>query len=156
MKETKKIVFSSLVIAIYIVFVYLTQFLSFGQYQIRLATGLYSLSYIYPFLCLPLGIANMLSNILFGGDIINGIFGFFAGVLTTFTISLLRKVTSKKCILVIPIAIIPSLIIPIWLTYTLTVPYLILFVSLLIGQTISAYTTGLGVLYIIERIPKLI
>lgn len=156
MKETKKIVFSSLVIAIYIVFVYLTQFLSFGQYQIRLATGLYSLSYFYPFLCLPLGIANMLSNILFGGDIINGIFGFFAGVLTTFTISLLRKVTSKKCILVIPIAIIPSLIIPIWLTYTLTVPYLILFVSLLIGQTISAYTTGLGILYIIERIPKLI
>lgn len=156
MKETKKIVFSSLVIAIYIVFVYLTQFLSFGQYQIRLATGLYSLSYIYPFLCLPLGIANMLSNILFGGDIINGIFGFFAGVLTTFTISLLRKATSKKCILVIPIAIIPSLIIPIWLTYTLTVPYLILFVSLLIGQTISAYTIGLGVLYIIERIPKLI
>lgn len=155
MKKSEKVALSGLVISVYIVFVYLTQFLSFGQYQIRLATGLYSLAYFFPYLCFPLGLANMLSNILFGGDVVNGMFGFIAGILTTYTIVLFKKITTQKSVLVIPIAIIPSLIIPIWLSYTLDVPYYILVGSLLFGQTISAYTIGLGILYTVERIPKI-
>lgn len=155
MKKSEKVALSGLVISVYIVFVYLTQFLSFGQYQIRLATGLYSLAYFFPHLCFPLGLANMLSNILFGGDVVNGMFGFIAGILTTYTIVLFKKITTQKSVLVIPIAIIPSLIIPIWLSYTLDVPYYILVGSLLFGQTISAYTIGLGILYTVERIPKI-
>ena len=68
---------------------YFTQFISFGQYQVRLVTGLYGLVYEFPFLCVPLGIANMLSNILFAGDIVNGLFGFLASLATTEAICLL-------------------------------------------------------------------
>lgn len=148
--QTYKLTFSGLVIALYIVIMYFTQAIAFGQYQVRLATGLYGLSYSFPFLCIPLGLANMLSNCILGGNIINGCFGFWAGVITTKSICLLKKVTKKKSVLVLPIAIIPSLLIPIWLSYTLNVSYYILFFSLLIGQTITAYTSGVIVMKIGE------
>lgn len=152
MKHTKQLAFSGITMALYIVLMYFTQSFSFGQYQVRLATGLYSLAYYCPFLCVPLGLANMLSNILFGGDFINGLFGFFAGTLTCVSICLLKKITTKKIIVVAPIALIPSVVIPIWLSYTLQIPYLYLAISLLIGQTISAYTMGLLVLVVAERV----
>lgn len=151
-KKIGKITLSSLMIALYVIFMYVTQTISFGQYQVRLATGLYGFVYEFPFLCVPFGIANMLSNILIGGDIINGIFGFFAGLLTTLCICIFKKITNKKVILVLPIAIIPSLIISIWLSLTLQINYLVIFFSLLIGQTISAYSTGIFILYISERL----
>lgn len=150
--RTYRLTFSGVVIALYVVIMYFTQAIAFGQYQVRVATGLYSLSYSFPFLCIPLGLANMLSNCIFGGDIINGCFGFFAGVITTKSICLLKKVTKKKSILVLPIAIIPSLLIPIWLSYTLNVSYYILFFSLLVGQTITAYTCGVIVMKIGEQL----
>lgn len=152
MQHTKKLALSSLTIALYIVLMYFTQSFSFGQYQVRLATGLYSLAYYFPYLCVPLGLANMLSNILFSGDFINGILGFIAGTLTCVSICLLKKITTNKIIVVAPIALIPSLIIPIWLSYTIHMPYFYLVVSLLVGQTISAYTMGLFVLTTAKRI----
>lgn len=152
MQRTKKLTLSGLTIALYIVLMYITQSFSFGQYQVRLATGLYSLSYQFPFLCLPLGLANMTSNILFGGDFLNGVFGFVAGTLTCVTICLLKKVTTNKFVLVTPIGLVPSLVISIWLSYTLQVPYNLIFGSLFIGQAISAYTVGIFILYVIERV----
>lgn len=156
LNKTKKITISGLIIGIYIVFMYLTQSIAFGQCQVRFATGLYSFAYAFPFLRVPLGIANMLSNILLGGDSVNGILGFIAGFLTTSTICLLKKVTTKKVIIVLPIAIIPSVIIPIWLSYTLQIPYCLLVLSLLVGQTISAYTAGMTMMYISERLVKIL
>ena len=140
--RTYKLTLSGLVIALYIVIMYFTQAIAFGQYQIRLATGLYGLSYSFPFLCVPLGLANMLSNCILGGDIVNGCLGYFAGFITSKSICILKQVTKKTHILALPIAIVPSLLIPIWLSYTLNVSYYILFFSLLIGQTIAAYTSG--------------
>lgn len=150
--KTMKLTTSGVVIALYIVFVYFTQSISFGQYQIRLATGLYGLAYVFPFLCVPLGIANMLSNILFGGDIVNGCFGLIAGFITSVSICLLKMITNKKAFLVLPIAIVPSLIIPIWLSFSLNAPYHLLVLSLLVGQTITAYTCGIMVMKIAEKL----
>lgn len=155
MKKTQRIAFSGMVIALYIVIMYITQSFAFGQYQVRVATGLYSLAYYFPFLCVPLGLANMLSNILFGGDLINGILGFLAGTLTCIAICMLKKKTERKILLVVPIAIIPSIIIPIWLSIYLHVPYFLLVLSLLVGQTISAYTMGIFILVIAKRINHL-
>ena len=154
MKNSRKLAFSGLTVALYIIIMYCTQSFSFGQYQVRLATGLYSLSYNFPFLCLPLGLANMISNIIFGGDIINGFLGFVAGTLSCICIRLLKKITTKRLIIVLPIAVIPSLIIPIWLSLTLQVPYYLLVLSLFIGQTISAYTMGIFILLFSEKINK--
>lgn len=149
--KTKKIAFSGLIIALYLVVMYFTQSISFGQYQIRLATGLYGFAYTFEFLCFPLGIANMLSNIIFGGDIVNGCFGLIAGIVSTKTICLLKHITDKKVILVLPIAIVPSLIIPIWLSFSFNMPYLVLVFSLLVGQTITAYTFGIMVMKIADK-----
>lgn len=52
--SNQKLVFSALCIALYIVVMICTQTFAFGQYQIRIATALYSLSAIFPFLILPL------------------------------------------------------------------------------------------------------
>lgn len=154
--KTKSVAFSGMAIALYIVLMYFTQSISFGQYQIRLATSLYGLVYSYPFLCVPLGIANMLSNLIFGGDVVNGCFGLLAGIITTKSICLLKKFTTKKIFLVIPIAVIPSLIVPIWLSFSLNIPYHLLVCSLLVGQTITAYTCGIMVMVVAERLDSTI
>nr|WP_252896179.1 QueT transporter family protein [Veillonella rogosae] len=57
-----------MVVALYIVVLYLTQSVSFGAYQIRIATSLYALAYAFPFLVIPMGIGNLISNFLFGGS----------------------------------------------------------------------------------------
>ena len=46
--SNQKLVFSALCIALYIVVMICTQTFAFGQYQIRIATALYSLSAIFP------------------------------------------------------------------------------------------------------------
>ena len=74
--SNQKLVFSALCIALYIVVMICTQSFAFGQYQIRIATALYGLSAIFPFLILPFGLANVVSNTVMGGlglpDIIGG------------------------------------------------------------------------------------
>ena len=67
MTRLQKLTFSAMVMALYIVVLCLTSSFSFGAYQIRIATSLYALAYLFPFLVVPLGLANLLSNMLFGG-----------------------------------------------------------------------------------------
>ena len=144
MSISRRIAYSGVVMALYIVVVFATQSFSFGQYQIRIATALYALAFHFPFLVLPLALANMLSNLLMGGlglfDIVGG---FVIGLITAGSIALLGKVTKRSYILVLPIALAPSFVVPIWLSYILNIPYIYLVISLLIGQIISAYTLGI-------------
>ena len=89
----------------------------------------------------------MLSNLLMGGlglfDIVGG---FIIGLITSGSIVLLKKVTNRAILLVLPIALAPALIVPIWLSVILNVPYFVLVLSLLVGQVISAYTLGLYII----------
>lgn len=144
MSISKKLAYSGIVMALYIVVVFATQSFSFGQYQIRIATALYALVYHFPFLVIPLALANMLSNFLMGGlglfDIVGG---FIIGIITAGSIVLLKRITDRAVFLVLPIALAPALIVPIWLSAILKIPYLALVLSLLVGQVISAYTLGL-------------
>ena len=50
MSRVQKMTFSAMVMAMYIVILYFTQSFSFGAYQIRIATALYALAYLFPFL----------------------------------------------------------------------------------------------------------
>ena len=54
MNKVQKLTFSAMVIALYVVILSFTQSFSFGAYQIRIATSLYALSYLFPFLVIPL------------------------------------------------------------------------------------------------------
>jgi uncharacterized membrane protein len=135
--SVQKLAFSGLVMALYIVVMYFTQSFAFGQYQIRIATSIYALSALFPFLIVPLGLSNMLSNILMGGfGIIDMLGGLTVGLITSTTIFLIKKYRLSDLFIAIPIIIFPGLLVPIWLSIFIKVPYGILAAGILIGQII--------------------
>lgn len=134
---TKKLTISGICIALYVILMYLTQSFAFGQFQIRIATSIYALSAIYPFLIVPLAVGNMMSNILMGGlgvfDILGGL---VVGVVTTTSVFLVKKLKLNDWFVAIPIILGPGLIVPIWLSAILNIPYKLLAINLCIGQII--------------------
>ncbi|MBP3915558.1 MULTISPECIES: QueT transporter family protein [unclassified Clostridium] len=139
MSKTKKLTISAIVIALYVVIMTITQSFSFGAIQIRLATSLYALAYIFPFLVLPLGVSNLLSNMLLGGlSIFDILGGGLVGILTALLVYCVRKYKLNITLTILPIIFIPGLIVPIWLSMILNVPYSALAVSLCLGQVIPA------------------
>jgi uncharacterized membrane protein len=144
LNRTKKLTVSAVVMALYVVLMYLTQSFSFGQYQVRIATALYALAYLFPFLTVPLGLANLLSNLMMGG------FGFFdvfggglAGILTAGCCALLGKYRVNRWLVALPVALIPALLVSTWLSYLLALPYVAMAVSLLVGQIIAGLVGAL-------------
>ena len=90
--KTQKLTISAVCIALYLVVMLCTQSFAFGQYQVRIATALYGLSYIFPFLVVPFGIANVISNLFMGGlGPVDAIGGFIMGVLTSGVIALGKR-----------------------------------------------------------------
>ena len=135
---TQKLVFSALMMALYIAVLFLSQGISFGAYQMRLATALYGLTYLYPFLLLPLSLANALAN-TFGGLGLSDIFGgLCAGLLTTGAIYLIRKANLNSWLVILPIFLIPAFVAPLWLSGLLGAPYWALVLNLLVGQFIPS------------------
>jgi uncharacterized membrane protein len=144
LNRTKKLTCSAVVMALYVVLMYLTQSFSFGQYQVRIATALYALAYLFPFLTVPLGLANLLSNLMMGG------FGFFdvfggglAGILTAGCCALLGKYRANRWLVALPVALIPALLVSTWLSYLLALPYVAMAASLLVGQIIAGLVGAL-------------
>jgi hypothetical protein len=134
--SSKKIALSGMIIAIYAVTMYLTQSFAFGMYQIRIATSLYALSYSFPFLIIPLGLANSLSNLLGGLGLPDIAGGFIVGIVTSAAIYGIRRFRLPK-LLVVPVIILgPGLIVPVWLSPILQIPYPALVLSICIGQVL--------------------
>ena len=154
MNKPRKLAFSGMVMALYIVVMYLTQSFAFGQNQVRIATGIYALSYLFPFLVLPLGLSNLLSNMLMGGlgffDIVGG---GLVGLLTAGSCALLRKVGANAWLTAAPVALIPALGVSCWLSFLLQVPYLAMASSLLVGQVISGIA-GAALVKVLGRVWK--
>ena len=139
MKNTRKLTISAIMIALYVVIMYFTQSFAFGPYQIRIATSIYALGFIYPFLIIPLGIANFISNIVMGGlGVFDMLGGALVGIITTGLCVLIRKKNLNLWFILLPITFGPGLIVPTWLSYLIGVPYNVLAVSLCIGQVIPA------------------
>lgn len=152
MSKNHKLTFSAMIIGGYVVVIYFTQGFSFGAFQIRIATSLYALGYIYPFLALPLGIANIIANLLCGGmGIVDIIGGGVVGGLTTWIVSIMGKKQLNVWFTIIPIIIVPGCIVSLWLSAILQIPYLILVINLCVGQIIPAIV---GVI-LIKHIRKL-
>ena len=135
--SVKKLTISGIVIALYVVVMFYTQSFAFNQYQIRIATSIYALAAIHPFLILPLGVANFLSNTLLGGlGILDMVGGLIVGVATASGCYYLRKIHIS--LVAIPILVIPTLLVPIWLSYIIQVPYGILALSIGVGQILPS------------------
>ena len=137
--KVRNLTLSALVIAMYLVVMYLTQGFAFGQYQMRIATALYALSALFPFLIVPLGLANLLSNVLMGGlgplDMLGGA---FAGLVTSGLVYRIHARRLNDWLLAVPILLCPGLLVPIWLSQLIGVPYSVLAISITVGQVIPA------------------
>jgi uncharacterized membrane protein len=137
LSTTQKLTLSALVMALYVAVMFFTQSFAFGQYQIRIATSIYALAALYPFLIVPLALANLLSNLVMGGlGPLDMIGGFCVGLLTTSLIVLVKKYDLPNMLIVLIITLVPGLGVPIWLSYLLHIPYKILAFSLVVGQFI--------------------
>lgn len=142
--QTQKLTLSGAVMAIYIVVMYFTQSFAFGQYQVRIATAIYGVAYLFPFLVVPLGLSNLLANMVMGGlgffDIVGG---GIVGLLTAGCCALLGKKKITSWAVVAPITLIPALVVSIWLSKLIGVPYVALAGSLLVGQFIAGIVGAL-------------
>ena len=139
MSKTQKMTFSAMVIAIYVVIMFFTQSFAFGAYQIRIATAMYALSYLFPFLVIPLGLSNLLSNMVMGGmGIFDIVGGCIVGIITSGLIVQIRRLNLNKWLMILPIILVPGLGVATWLSYILNMPYSALALSLCIGQITPA------------------
>ena len=139
MKLTKKLTVSALFIAIFIAVLGATAVISFGAIQVRVVNALYALSYVYPFLVVPTGLAVVLSNLIFGGlglpDIVGG---FIVATLTTSLMVLIKKLKLPEVLVVVPTLVVPALLVPAWLSPMLGIPYWALVVSIGLGHIVPA------------------
>ena len=125
MSKVQKLTVSAMVMALYVVVLYFTQSFSFGAYQIRIATALYALAYLFPFLVLPLGFANFIANFLFGGlGLLDWFGGCFVGIIVTAIIVLIRRKGWSRWLMILPIILVPGLGVSSYLSYLLHVPIL--------------------------------
>lgn len=139
MSKTQKMTFSAMVVAIYVVIMFFTQSFAFGAYQIRIATAMYALSYLFPFLVIPLGLSNLLSNMVMGGmGIFDIVGGCIVGMVTSGLIVQIRRLNLNKWLMILPIILVPGLGVATWLSYILNMPYSALALSLCIGQITPA------------------
>ncbi len=124
--------------AIYIVVMYITQSFAFGQYQIRVATAIYGVAYLFPFLVIPLGLSNALANMVMGGlGIFDILGGGLVGLATAGACALIGKKKLSAWWVAVPITLIPALGVSLWLSSILGVPYWTLAASLLVGQAVA-------------------
>ena len=151
MSKVQKLIVSAMVMALYVVVLYFTQSFSFGAYQIRIATALYALAYLFPFLVLPLGFANFIANFLFGGlGLLDWFGGCFVGIIVTAIIVLIRRKGWSRWLMILPIILVPGLGVPSYLSYLLHVPYSVLATSLCIGQSVPA-VCGVVLVNVLQR-----
>ena len=151
MSKVQKLTVSAMVMALYVVVLYFTQSFSFGAYQILIATALYALAYLFPFLVLPLGFANFIANFLFGGlGLLDWFGGCFVGIIVTAIIVLIRRKGWSRWLMILPIILVPGLGVPSYLSYLLHVPYSVLATSLCIGQSVPA-VCGVVLVNVLQR-----
>ncbi len=144
LSKTQKLTLSGAVMAIYIVIMYVTQSFAFGQYQVRIATAIYGVAYLFPFLVVPLGLSNLLSNMIMGGlGVFDIVGGGLVGLLTAGCCALLGKKRLSPWLVALPITLIPALGVSLWLSGLIGVPYWTLAVSLLVGQAVAGLVGAL-------------
>ena len=151
MSKVQKLTVSAMVMALYVVVLYFTQSFSFGAYQIRIATALYALAYLFPFLVLPLAFANLIAKFLFGRlGLLDWFGGCFVGIIVTAIIVLIRRKGWSRWLMILPIILVPGLGVSSYLSYLLHVPYSVLATSLCIGQSVPA-VCGVVLVNVLQR-----
>lgn len=151
LSQTQKMTISALCMALYLVVMLCTQSFAFGQYQVRIATALYGLSAIFPFLVIPFGLVNVIANTLMGGlGPLDMLGGGLVGIVTSLTIVYAKRHHMGNWAVMLAITLIPGLGVPIWLSLLLDLPYWLLASTVLVGQLISG-VVGMVLVTALER-----
>ena len=149
--KTQKLTISALCMALYLVVMMCTQSFAFGQYQVRIATALYGLSAIFPFLIIPFGLVNVLANTLMGGlGPLDMLGGGLVGIMTSLTIVYAKRHDLGNWDVMLAITLVPGLGVPVWLSVLLDLPYWLLASTVLVGQFISG-VVGMVLVTALER-----
>jgi transporter len=149
--KTQKLTISALCMALYLVVMMCTQSFAFGQYQVRIATALYGLSAIFPFLIIPFGLVNVLANTLMGGlGPLDMLGGGLVGIMTSLTIVYAKSHDLGNWAVMLAITLVPGLGVPVWLSVLLDLPYWLLASTVLVGQFISG-VVGMVLVTALER-----
>lgn len=149
--RTQKLTISAICIALYLVVMMSTQGFAFGQYQVRIATALYGLAAIFPFTVPAFALANLLSNVIMGGlGVLDALGGAFVGLATTGLVVWAKRAGLGNWVVIPIITLVPGLVVPMWLSYLLDIPYWVLATSLLIGQSIC----GLASFFLVSGLEK--
>ena len=141
--KTKELTLGAIIIAMYIALTGMFASLSFGAIQIRISNILYGLANPFPFLVLPLTLSVMLSNLVFGGL---GLVDIICGGITAFLVTLIISKCKKTWMIILVIIIGVPLGIATYLSKLIYVPFLMLFLQIMLGQIIPAVLS-----YIIVR-----
>ena len=154
MTRLQKLPFSAMVMALYIVALCLTSSFSFGAYQIRIATSLYALAYLFPFLVVPLGLANLLWNMLFGGfGAVDMLGGCLVAMTAAYCIVVIRRRNWSRMLIAVPIVLVPGLGVSTYLSYILAIPYPLMALNLCIGQLIPS-VAGVALVKALENVRR--
>ncbi|NEZ47600.1 QueT transporter family protein [Clostridium niameyense] len=157
-KKIYKLVFSSLIAAIYTALTVLLAPISYGQLQIRVSEALVLLPFFSSYSIWGVFIGCIISNLIGGNGIIDIIFGSLATLIAAILTYYIGKsnLKHKKFIAPLPPIIINAIVIGLVLKYTLRLPLLLSMLWVGIGEAISCYILGLLLLSIIEKNEKLL
>lgn len=148
MFSTKNLVLSGLIAAVYVVLIAIFPAFSFGQVQVRIAEVLTLLPILTPAAVPGVFIGCLISNILFGGAMIDIIFGSLATLAAAVLTYYLRK---NKWLAAFPPVIINAIVVPFILQVSLGTPYWITFFYILVGQTIAVYALGIPFIIALKK-----
>lgn len=157
-KKIYKLVFSSLIAAIYTALTVLLAPISYGQLQIRVSEALVLLPFFSSYSIWGVFVGCIISNLIGGNGIIDIIFGSLATLIAAILTYYIGKsnLKHKKFIAPLPPIIINAIVIGLVLKYTLKLPLLLSMLWVGIGEAISCYILGLLLLSIIEKNEKLL
>ncbi|SKA72907.1 Uncharacterized membrane protein [Clostridium sp. USBA 49] len=155
--STKKIVFTSVIAAIYAVLTIILKPISYGPLQIRISEALTVLPFFSSFSILGLTIGCFISNIFGDVGMLDIIFGPIATLLSAILTYLIGKSNFKfsKFLAPIPPIVINGIVVGKILNYTQNFPLIPTMLWVGFGELIACYIIGLPLMSLIEKNPKL-
>ncbi|MDF1616852.1 QueT transporter family protein [Petrocella sp. FN5] len=145
-KKTKYLVQSGVIAAIYVVLAQVFGFIGFGPIQFRIAEALTVLPFFTPAAIPGVFIGCLLANILYGGVLLDVVFGSLTTLLAAYLSFKLKK---NKWMVTVPPILLNAAIIPFVLKYGYGVPEGIPFMmgTIFLGQFIVVGIIGMVLLH---------
>jgi len=153
---TRNIVLCGIVAALYITLVGIFHFISFGEFQIRVAEALTVLPFMFPITAIGVFIGALLGNMIWGFGVFDWVIGSSATLIAAMMTAWMARKVPIKYFAPIPPIVINALLVPlILLIYGSSQGYWFLAASVMVGQMFAAAGLGLPLLTVLQKIPAL-